>query len=186
MVQNKKKLPAWLAILGAALSGYAGYLLNGAWKPGQDLNAFLESFNQVCAEPFAVYYNGTTFKAVIAALSVYAAILLVYITSGKNFMPGKEYGTAEFASPKAVNKMLADKDGNFNRILSQNVKMSLNFRRLKLNGNILICGGSGAGKTFYEVKPNLMQMPHHCSFICTDPKGGARRSHLKRVGKAQI
>ena len=79
-------------------------------------------------------------------------------------------------SPKAVNKMLADKDGNFNRILSQNVKMSLNFRRLKLNGNILICGGSGAGKTFYEVKPNLMQMPHHCSFICTDPKGEILRS----------
>ena len=176
MVQNKKKIPAWLAILGAVLSGYAGYLLNGAWKPGQDLNTFLESFNQVCAEPFAVYYNGTTFKAVIAALSVYAATLLVYITSGRNFMPGKEYGTAEFASPKAVNKMLADKDGNFNRILSQNVKMSLNFRRLKLNGNILICGGSGAGKTFYEVKPNLMQMPHHCSFICTDPKGEILRS----------
>ena len=59
MVQNKKKLPVWLAILGAALSGYAGYLLNGAWKPGQDLNAFLESFNQVCAEQFAVYYNNT-------------------------------------------------------------------------------------------------------------------------------
>ena len=100
MVQNKKKLPAWLAILGAVLSGYAGYLLNGAWKPGQDLNAFLESFNQVCAEPFAVYYNGTTFKAVIAALLVYAVTLLVYITSGKNFMPGKEYGTAEFAITK--------------------------------------------------------------------------------------
>lgn len=37
-------------------------------------------------------------------------------------------------------------------------------------------GGSGAGKTFYEVKPNLMQMPHHCSFICTDPKGEILRS----------
>ena len=48
-----------------------------------------------------------------------------------------------------------DKDENFNRILSQNVKMSLDFRRLKLNGNILICGGSGAGKTFYEVKPDV-------------------------------
>lgn len=36
MVQNKKKLPAWLAILGAVLSSYAGYLLNGAWRPGQD------------------------------------------------------------------------------------------------------------------------------------------------------
>lgn len=176
MVQNKKKLPAWLVILGAVLSGYAGCLLNGAWKPGQDLNAFLESFNQVCEEPFACYYNGTTVKAVIAALSVYAIALLVYITSKKNFMPGKEYGTAEFAPPRAVNKMLEDKDEKFNRILSQNVKMSLNFRKLKLNGNILICGGSGAGKTFYEVKPNLMQMPHHCSFICTDPKGEILRS----------
>lgn len=43
--------------------------------------------------------------------------------------------------------------------------------QLKLNGNILICGGSGAGKIFYEVKPNLMQIPRNCSFICTDPKG---------------
>lgn len=79
-------------------------------------------------------------------------------------------------NPKQVNKILADKDENFNRILSQNVKMSLDFRKLKLNGNILICGGSGAGKTFYEVKPNLMQMPHSCSFICTDPKGEILRS----------
>ena len=77
-------------------------------------------------------------------------------------MPGKEFGTARFENPQMVNRMLADRDEGFNRILSQNVKMSLDFRRLKLNGNILICGGSGAGKTFYEVKPNLMQMPHHC------------------------
>ncbi len=35
---------------------------------------------------------------------------------------------------------------------------------------------AGAGKTFYEVKPNLMQMPHNCSFICTDPKGEILRS----------
>lgn len=91
-------------------------------------------------------------------------------------MPGKEFGTARFESPQFANKILMDKDASFNRILSQNVKMSLDFRRLKLNGNILICGGSGAGKTFYEVKPNLMQMPRNCSFICTDPKGEILRS----------
>lgn len=176
MVQNKKKLSVWFVLFGAVLCGYAGYLLNGAWEPGQDLESFLESFNQVCAEPFANYYKETTLKAVVAALAVYGTALLVCLTSQRNFMPGKEYGTAKFASPKSVNKILADKDETFNRILSQNVKMSLNFRRLKLNGNILICGGSGAGKTFYEVKPNLMQMPHHCSFICTDPKGEILRS----------
>lgn len=176
MVQNKKKVSLWFVVLGAVLSAYAGYLLNGAWEPGMEMNAFLESFNRVCAEPFANYYNGTTLKAVVIALIVYATALLMYITSQRNFMPGKEFGTARFESPQMANKILADKDENFNRILSQNVKMSLNFRRLKLNGNILICGGSGAGKTFYEVKPNLMQMPHNCSFICTDPKGEILRS----------
>ncbi|MFG6345341.1 MAG: type IV secretory system conjugative DNA transfer family protein [Lachnospiraceae bacterium] len=176
MVQNKKKVSLWFVVLGAVLCAYAGYLLNGAWEPGMEMNAFLESFNRVCAEPFANYYNQTTMKAVVIALIVYATALLMYITSQRNFMPGKEFGTARFESPQMANKILADKDVNFNRILSQNVKMSLNFRRLKLNGNILICGGSGAGKTFYEVKPNLMQMPHNCSFICTDPKREILRS----------
>ena len=176
MVQNRKKVSLWFIVAGALLCAYAGYLLNGAWEPGMEMNAFLESFNRVCAEPFANYYNETTLKAVVIALIVYATALLMYITSQRNFMPGKEFGTARFESPKMANKILADKDENFNRILSQNVKMSLNFRRLKLNGNILICGCSGAGKTFYEVKPNLMQMPHNCSFICTDPKGEILRS----------
>ena len=176
MVQNKKKVSVWFVVLGALLCAYAGYLLNGAWEPGMEMNAFLESFNRVCAKPFANYYNETTLKAVVIALIVYATALLMYITSQRNFMPGKEFGTARFESPQMANRILADKDENFNRILSQNVKMSLDFRRLKLNGNILICGGSGAGKTFYEVKPNLMQMPHNCSFICTDPKGEILRS----------
>ncbi|MDE6254008.1 MAG: type IV secretory system conjugative DNA transfer family protein [Lachnospiraceae bacterium] len=176
MVPKKKELSLWFAILGAALSGYVGYLLNGAWKPGIGMDGFLFSFNRVCAEPFANYYNGTTIKAVAIALIIYATALLMYVTSQRNFMPGKEFGTARLESPKVANKILKDKNADFNRILSQNLKMSLDFRRLKLNGNILICGGSGAGKTFYEVKPNLMQMPRNCSFICTDPKGEILRS----------
>ena len=71
-------------------------------------------------------------------------------------MPGKEFGTARFENPKQVNKILADKDREFQPDIGQKyVKMSWIFEGLKLNGNILICGGSGAGKTFYEVKPNL-------------------------------
>lgn len=176
MVADKKKIPLWAVLAGAFLSGYAGYLLNGAWETGMRLDGFLSSLNRVCAEPFADYFNGTTLKAVIAAMSAYAIALLMYTTSQRNFMPGREFGTARFEDPQMVNHALADSDEGFNRILSQNVRMSLDFRRLKLNGNILICGGSGAGKTFYEVKPNLMQMPHHCSFICTDPKGEILRS----------
>lgn len=171
-MQTTKKKPSLIFILvGAVLAGYLGYLINGAWSEGVAFNEFMNRFNEVCAAPFANYYNTNTIKAVAIALGIYAMAIVMYYTSQRNYMPGKEFGTARFENPKQVNKILADKDENFNRILSQNVKISLDFRRLKLNGNILICGGSGAGKTFYEVKPNLMQMPHNCSFICTDPKG---------------
>ena len=176
-MQTTKKKPSLIFILvGAVLAGYLGYLINGAWSEGVAFNEFMNRFNEVCAAPFANYYNTNTIKAVAIALGIYAMAIVMYYTSQRNYMPGKEFGTARFENPKQVNKILADKDENFNRILSQNVKISLDFRRLKLNGNILICGGSGAGKTFYEVKPNLMQMPHNCSFICTDPKGEILRS----------
>ena len=89
-------------------------------------------------------------------------------------MPGKEYGTSKLADIKQVNRFLADKDEGRNRILSQNVRMSLDTRHTKLNNNVLIIGGSGAGRTFYEVKPNLMQL--NTSFILTDPKGELLRS----------
>jgi len=176
-MQTSKKKPSVIFLaFGALLAAYLGYLVGGAWEQGIDLMSFMERFNSVCAAPFANYFNENTVKTVAIIVGIYAMAVLMYYTSQRNYMPGKEYGTARFENPQRVNSILMDKDENFNRILSQNVKMSLDFRRLKLNGNILICGGSGAGKTFYEVKPNLMQMPHNCSFICTDPKGEILRS----------
>ena len=176
-MQTSKKKPSVVFILvGAILAGYFGYLIGGAWEKGVELNDFINRLNEVCSAPLANYMNENTVKAVAIAIGIYGMAILMYYTSQRNLMPGKEFGTARFENPQRANKILADKDENFNRVLSQNVKMSLDFRRLKLNGNILICGGSGAGKTFYEVKPNLMQMPHNCSFICTDPKGEILRS----------
>ena len=176
MVSEKKKIKWPVVIFGAIISGYIGYLCNGAWKPEMKIASFLESLNKVCNAPFQNYYNETSIKAMIIAIMVYVIAILLHITNTRNFMPGKEFGTARFESAKFVNKLLMDKDASYNRILSKNIKMSLDFRRLRLNGNILICGGSGSGKTFHEAKPNLMQMPRNCSFICTDPKGEILRS----------
>ncbi len=176
MIPGKKKMSLWFVLLGAILSGYVGYLLNGAWEPGCVVYEFLERFEQVRKAPFENYYNERTLQAVVIALMVYTVAILMYLTKQRNFLPGKEFGTAQFASPKRVCKALEDQDETYNRIISQNIKMSMDFRRLQLNGNILVCGGSGSGKTFFEVKTNLMQMPHNCSFIITDPKGELLRS----------
>lgn len=176
-MQTSKKKPSVLFLLfGAVFAAYLGYLIGGAWEKGMHLLDFMDKFSIVCESPFANYFNENTVKFVAIVVMIYAMAIVMYYTSQRNYMPGKEFGTARLETPAKVNKILMDKDENFNRILSQNVKMSLDFRRLKLNGNILICGGSGAGKTFYEVKPNLMQMPKNCSFICTDPKGEILRS----------
>lgn len=57
-----------------------------------------------------------------------------------------------------------------NRILSQNIMVSMDSEnKTHRNHNILVIGGSGSGKTFRFVKPNLMQLSS--SFIITDPKG---------------
>lgn len=58
---------------------------------------------------------------------------------------------------------------NRNMILSQNVAMSMDGRKTWKNCNTLIIGGSGAGKTRYYLKPNLMQL--NCSYVITDPSG---------------
>ena len=59
MVPKKKKVSLWFVIVGAMLSGYAGYLLNGAWEPGCVIYEFLERLEQVWKAPFENYYNGS-------------------------------------------------------------------------------------------------------------------------------
>ncbi len=68
-------------------------------------------------------------------------------------------------------------------ILGENQYYSQNCYETKLNNNVLVVGASGAGKTRYVVKPNLLQA---CgSYVVSDPKGNLYREigpYLKRKG----
>lgn len=162
-----------MLIFGGIAAAYGGYLLNACYKPGVDINSFMERFHVVTNAPFANYWDESSIKLMVGAVFVYVIAILMYLTSQKNYMPGKEYGTAVFADPKLVSKKFADKDESRNRILSQNLRMSMDTRKTRLNLNYLVIGGSGAGKTLFMVKPNLMQLTS--SFIITDPKGEIAR-----------
>ena len=174
MKTTKKKPSIPLIIVGALLAAYLGYLVNGAWHQGIEFGDFVNNMTEVLSYPLRDYYNESTLKAIVISEIIFAMVMLMYYTSQRSMMPGREYGTARLAAPKEVNKVIRDKDDGKNRILSQNVRMSLDTRLTKLNNNVLIIGGSGSGKTFYEVKPNLMQ--RNSSFIITDPKGEILRS----------
>ena len=170
METKKKRVPWILVIVGAFCSMYLGYLVGGAWRQGIQAPEFLNRFMEVLENPFRNYFNAYTFKSIVFVLLTYAIVILMYYTSIRNYMMGKEYGTAQFADPKEVSKKLQDKNEQRNRIISQNVMMSYDARYIQRNLNMFIVGGSGSWKTLGCVQPNIMQLPFYVSFAVTDPK----------------
>lgn len=73
----------------------------------------------------------------------------------------------ELKQKKAVEKKRMY--NNMNKILTQGVAIGFNGFKTRMNLNTTVIGGSGAGKTRFFVKPNLLQ--GNTSFIILDPKG---------------
>ncbi len=70
-----------------------------------------------------------------------------------------------------------------NKILTQHIAIGYDTHSHRRNLNTLVVGGSGAGKTRFYAKPNLMQA--NTSFVVTDPKGELLRDTgylLERAG----
>ena len=73
-----------------------------------------------------------------------------------------------FEKKKELNKKYKQPN-NYNKLLTKNVSVGLNGRKHRRNVNVLVIGGSGAGKTFSYCKPNVMQCA--TSYVILDPKG---------------
>lgn len=99
---------------------------------------------------------------------LWGLFFLYHMADTRKFMPGQEFGTARLLTPKELNRQTCDeKNPQNNKILSQEARLQYNMPNV--NANSVIIGGSGSGKSFYEVKPNLYQCA--TSVVVTDPKG---------------
>lgn len=132
--------------------------------------------NEAMNSPFSFELCQDTLKCIVISESIYSFSYLAYYYNRKNYRRNEEYGSAKWANNKAVNKKYTEKDYSSNKILSQNVRIGLDGRRHRRNLNTLVIGGSGAGKTRFFGKPNLMQC--NTSFVVLDPKG----EQLRDVG----
>ena len=109
-------------------------------------------------------------KIMIIVLCLVSLCAAAYFSqSGKNYRRGEEHGSAKWGKAKAVNKKYADKESTNNKMLTKTVGIGLDGKRHRRNLNVLVCGGSGAGKTRFYCKPNIMQA--NTSFVVLDPKG---------------
>lgn len=146
----------WLAVL---IAPYMDRGLIGA----------LPYLSNAINHPFSFHWCNDTFKTIFIFLLIYGIGIGIYYSTRRNYRRQEEYGSAKWANPKTINKKYADKDMSQNKILSQNVYIGLNGKKHRRNLNTLVIGGSGAGKTRFYGKPNIMQC--NTSYVILDPKG---------------
>lgn len=146
----------WLALL------IAPYINNG-------LIEALPYLTKAINEPFHITLCKNTLKMIFIFLLIYGIGIGTYFSTLRNYRRQEEYGSAKWGSASKVNKKYSDKTYSKNKILSQNVCIGLDGKKHRRNLNTLVIGGSGAGKTRFYGKPNIMQC--NTSFVILDPKG---------------
>lgn len=93
----------------------------------------------------------------------------IYYSNQRNYRRKEEYGSAKWGNVQKICKRYRDKQYTNNLILTQNFRMGLDCYKHRRNLNVLVTGGSGAGKSRMFAIPNICQC--NCSMIITDPKG---------------
>lgn len=153
--------------MGALMLAWFAILLAPCLLAG-NLFQIADAFNVAIAAPFSLSWCSKTPATLAAIEGIYVLAILYYSTNRKNYRRGEEYGSARWTAPQKANNYLVNREKPFdNRILSEGV--SLDITSKKVNLNTVVVGGSGAGKTWRYVKPNLMQ--GNTSYVVLDPKG---------------
>ena len=153
---------------------WAAAIMAYAYEDGMNLFDLLGRFTVLVERPFAISWTAHTPKFMLIGLLLYGGAAALYLSTKENRRPGEEHGSARWGSPRQLCAKYRDKDPMQNTILTQNVRMGLNGKKHRRNLLQIVIGGSGAGKTRFFCKPNLMQA--NCSFLVTDPKGEMLRA----------
>jgi len=169
---------------GTVIAGciYLGFFLGSIIQPGMTLYSFVPALKEQMANPLKIKVTAYTPYTMIVVFFTALLSIMVQKTSQRNYRFGREHGSARWAEAAMLTKQLGDK-GGYHRILSQNLRLSMNTRKTMRNNNIFCIGGSGAGKSMFLIKCNIMEMQG--SFAATDPKGellGSAGNYLKANG----
>ena len=156
----------WLA--GLPVIWWAAILIADAIQPGRNLFELMEVLTEKLNPPFQLHYTEYTIKSVLVCTLLYAAGIGIFYSSQKNYRRGEEHGSARWGDARQICKKYSQKPYSQNILLTQNFRISLDTHKHRRCLNILVVGGSGAGKSRGFALPNIMQCC--CSMVITDPK----------------
>ena len=156
----------WLA--GLPGIWWAAILIADAIQPGRNLFELMEVLTEKMNHPFQLHYTEYTIKSMLVCTLLYAAGIGIFYSSQKNYRRGEEHGSARWGGARQICKKYSQKPYSQNILLTQNFRISLDTHKHRRCLNILVVGGSGAGKSRGFALPNIMQCC--CSMVITDPK----------------
>lgn len=135
----------------------------------EGLYAFILEFPEAMEHPFKIIWCDQSLKSILILMILYVMGIGIFYATKKNYRRGEEHGSAKWGDARSINRKYREKHFEDNKLLTQNVRMGLDGHRHRRNLNVLVCGGSGAGKTRFYAKPNVMQA--NTSMVILDPKG---------------
>lgn len=151
-----------------------------------DVNILMKFFNHMgspkLVAPINIKTILTCFKYQVTELWwLYASavffVFLIMTSNPRDEYRGMEHGSASWAD-KYVEQQFKDDTGipvALNTYVT--IKNPKKDAYESHNSNECVIGGSGAGKSFRKIKPDIMQM--YGSYVCTDPKGELYRDCAK-------
>ena len=147
--------------LGAAVASH--------WS-GTGLPGLLQSVTLAMAHPFSLRWAEHSARCVFLCTLLYGVAVMVLSSSRKNRRRGAEHGSAQWGDVFQIAKRYRDKKHpKENLILTQHFQMGLDGHKHKRNTNVLVIGGSGAGKSRSYAIPNALNCGN-CSMVICDPK----------------
>jgi len=139
-----------------------------AIAPDKNFIQILETLSEKLEQPFFITYTPYTFKCILIFTAAYFLGIGIYESQKRNYRRGVEHGSAKWGNVSEICRRYCEKQYTNNLLLTQHFRMGLDGYKHKRNLNVLVVGGSGAGKSRTYAIPNIMQC--NCSMVITDPK----------------
>lgn len=148
------------------------------------LHCLNQSFFNIFIRPFNIFKApAITFITMIPILLIFAILLFIFYLQQKlknHYDPDTVQGSAKWLDDLDEYNMKYTEpfgdvanNGENNFIFSKDIFLAIDAPRRNLNNFII--GGSGAGKSYNYVGPNVMQA--NCSYVITDPSGGLLKEY---------
>ena len=136
----------------------------------------------IITKPLEIFHTRGNIALMLFLGSIAGAMLLLMVMSEralkKHDNPDTVNGEAHMMNAEELEKYnlkfsaplgKPENDGPNNMIISKDIRLAIDNRGTRRNCNILVIGGSGAGKSRFFASPNILQ--YNCNFVITDPSG---------------